>query len=41
MSEPAEGLAPLILRLVADITLQVKQDGLSILLAEELAYAFQ
>jgi len=35
MDEPSEGLSPLILRLISDIILQLKSEGLSILLVEQ------
>jgi len=35
MDEPSEGLAPLIVREIGDIILQLKADGLSILLVEQ------
>jgi branched-chain amino acid transport system ATP-binding protein len=35
MDEPSEGLAPLIIKEVSDVILQLKSDGLSILLVEQ------
>lgn len=35
MDEPSEGLAPLIIREIAEIILQLKRDGVSILLVEQ------
>ena len=35
MDEPSEGLAPLIIRKIAEIILQLRDDGVSILLVEQ------
>ena len=35
MDEPSEGLAPLIIRRIAELILQLKNDGLSVLLVEQ------
>lgn len=35
MDEPSEGLAPLLVSTIADITIKLKKDGMSIFLVEQ------
>jgi branched-chain amino acid transport system ATP-binding protein len=35
MDEPSEGLAPMIIQMIGDVVLKLKQDGLSLLLVEQ------
>lgn len=38
LDEPSQGLAPLVVRLVAEVLRQLKREGVSILLAEQNAH---